>query len=224
MNGVHILLKRSGWLIILMAVMCGYARPSRCEGRGELVIEVLYPPDIETLAKYDPQFQITLLADDEDILGQIKRLQDQSKPELEPLVKQYMYAAEALNQFKNGKITDQQQAQLMQSFTVAEKRIQQVLERYTALITVLLQRYTHQKIPNAPFATTILTLRDVAPGHYRVYGVLTYTTTTLAWFEPVHIKGGERRTITFTRDNLHNPYWTELNWWSFVNLDFSKHH
>jgi hypothetical protein len=30
--------------------------------------------------------------------------------------------------------------------------------------------------------------------------------------------------VTLTRNNLKNPYWTDLNWWSFMNLDFSKHH
>lgn len=224
-NRVHIALKLSVGLIILTGAMFGYATSSECEGKGELVVELLYPQELETLAQYEPRLEITLLADDNNLLGQINALQNQSKPELEPLVKHYMYAAEALNQLRTREIPDQQQQeQLMQSFTAAEKCIQQVFERYTPLITDLLQRQTHQKIHKTPLATTTLTLKDIEPGQYRVYGVLTYTTTTLTWFEPVHIKGGECRTITFTRDNLHNPYWTELNWWSFVNLDFSKHH
>lgn len=214
-------------LFILAVVVfdsSSYAISSQSTGKGTLVIELVYPQNLETLAQYEPQLEITLLADAGNLSGQINALKEQSKSELEPFVKQYMYAAEALNQIRDGKIPQQQQTQLMQSFTAAEKRIQQVLERYTPLITDILQRHTHQKTHRTPLTTTTLTLRDVAPGQYRVYGVLTYSTTTLTWFEPIYIKGGERRTITLTRDNLHNPYWTELNWWGFINLDFSKHH
>ena len=217
-------MKLSAWLIILTGTMFGYAASSECEEKGELVVELLYPQNLKTLAQYEPQLEITLLADDDDLLGQIDALQEQSKPELEPLVKQYMYAAEALHQSRTGKITQHQQTQFMRNFTAAEKRIHKVLERYTPMITDLLDRHTRQKIRNTPLLTATLSFHDLAPGQYRVYGVLTYTTTRLTWFEPVHVKGGERRTITFTRDNLHNPYWTALNWWSFVNLDFSKHH
>lgn len=203
----------------------GDATSLQGSAKGTILVEIVYPHALELLTQYEPQLEITLLADDEALMGRIHALQERSKPELEPVVKQYMYAAEALNQIRTGKIPQQQQTQLMQSFTAAEKRIQQALERYTPLITDLLQRHTCQKIHKMPpLAALTLTVKDVAPGRYRVYGVLTYATTTLTWFEPVHIEGGERRTITLTRDNLHNPYWTELNWWSFINLDFSKHH
>ena len=84
--------------------------------------------------------------------------------------------------------------------------------------------------------------QNVAPGKYRLYGILAFSTTTLRWFEPIVVKcgvqnsfrkagvqnsfckGGDRPTVYLTRDNIMNPYWTELNWWSFMNLDFSKHH
>lgn len=225
MSRVWIALKLNVGLIIFTGVLVGYAVASRCEEKGEFVVELLYPHDFEALRCDNPRLEITLLVDDDDLLRQTTALQEQSKPELEPLVKQYMYAAEALNRVRTEERSHQeQQARLMQSFTSAERRIRQVLERYASLIARLLDRHTCRKFYKTPLTTTTLTFRDVPPGQYRAYGVLTYTTTRLTWFEPVHIKGGECRTITFTRDNLYNPYWTDLNWWSFVNLDFSKHH
>lgn len=228
MDRARIALQLSVWLIMAAVGMfeySGYAASSEHGEQAALVIRILYPDNIEALKKYEPHLELSLLADDDDILGQITALQEQSKPALEPLVKHYMHAAETLNRSSAGTVdSPQQRAQLIRNFTTAETRIQEVLERYTPIITEILQRHARQKIRRTPLLTNTLTVQDLPPGRYRIYGVLTYATTTLTWFEPVYLQGGDCRTITFTRDNLNNPYWTTLNWWSFLNLDFSKHH
>jgi hypothetical protein len=111
----------------------------------------------------------------------------------------------------------------VQTFKTTEKAIETVLERYRMLIDARLQRDTIKTLTSS-YPTVTSQFENVAPGTYRLYGVMTFATTTLRWFEPIVMKGGGRYSITLTRENLLNPYWTDLNWWSFMNLDFSKHH
>jgi hypothetical protein len=194
---------------------------------GEILVTIHYPQDPTVLTRHMPSIQLSLLDDRDPILAHLEQLREQSKGELEPLVKEYMRIAGTLTQFAvtadTGQLPQEKKTQLVQTFKTTEKAIETVLERYRMLIDARLQRDTIKTLTSS-YPTVTSQFKNVAPGPYRLYGVMTFATTTLRWFEPIVVKGGDRYTITLTRENLLNPYWTDLNWWSFMNLDFSKHH
>ena len=116
-----------------------------------------------------------------------------------------------------------QQEQLVRRFTILDLHIQEILDAYQVQLDALIKQRTVRTL-SCPGITEPCRIADIPPGRYRLYGVVTFSTTTLRWFEAIVLKGGDRPTVILTRENLMNPYWTELNWWSFINLDFSKHH
>jgi hypothetical protein len=204
----------------------------------EVAVEIDCGKDTALFTKYTPIVQISLLSDRNDILSQIENLREQSKVELEPLVKQYMLTAEKLTQLTAKTDADttqtiqQSKKRLSSAFKAIEKEINAVLIHYQAIIDSRIQQNTLETFMLS-CSDVSCHFQNVAPGKYRIYGVMTFSTTTLRWFEPVIVKsgvqnsfckGGDRPTVYLTRDNIMNPYWTELNWWSFMNLDFSKHH
>jgi len=192
---------------------------------GTLTIRRVYPQAIPAVVGETPKLQFFLLSDADDLVAQIVRLQEQSKPELEPLVQQYMLCAEQLIRIASRRDQERQPeyAQLLQSFQAAEAQIQMVLARYRAQIDRVLQAHL-VNVQTGNLELDHAAFREIVPGAYRLYVVMTFATTTLRWFEPIIVKGGGCHSVTLTRENLMNPYWTDLNWWSFMNLDFSKHH
>jgi len=211
-----------------MNVLPAYAETPESQDSGEIVVKIHYKESAALFTRYDARIHLSLLIDDEDLLSQIELLREQSKPELEPLIKQYMYTAETLTQFalknKNVRDTQQKKEQFMKVFTTTQKRIHTVLAQYKAVIKSIIQRHTLRTLHDKSAFSDQLQFSELSAGRYRVYGALTFATTSLTWFEPIHVKGGGRYTVTLTRENMMNPDWTELNWWSFMNLDFSKHH
>jgi hypothetical protein len=194
---------------------------------GEILVTIHYVQDSTVLTRYTPSIQLSLLDDRDPILAHLEQLREQSKGELEPLVKQYMQIAETLTRLAvtadTGHSSQETKAQFVQTFKITEKAIETILERYRMLIDARLQHDTIKTLTTS-CSTVTSQFENVAPGAYRLYGVMTFATTTLRWFEPIVVKGGGCYPITLTRENLLNPYWTDLNWWSFMNLDFSKHH
>ena len=165
-----------------------------------------------------------LLDDQHDLSGQLLEWREESKAQLEPLVKDYMYTAELLTHLAvQGKRTEERKRALL-SFREVERHIQGILDGYAAQIDRLFQEKTFQIRQEEERAVKHIEFHELPPGNYRVYVVLTFATTALHWFEALTIKGGDTVLCTLTRENLNNPYWTELNWWKFINLDFSKHH
>lgn len=214
------------WILALGICLSGYpciAEESLDSGKIRVMLTYAVPPDI--LEKSRPTLQFVLLSDHDDIVSQIEALKEESKNELEPLVKDYMHAAETLTMFAvKGEQTDtQEKERIVNVFENTERRIKDVLALYHLRIDALLQQHRIvTKTVSSLHAGGAFTL--VQPGKYRVYAVLRFSTTTLRWFEPVEVKGGGCHTIVLTRENLMNPYWTDLNWWGFMNLDFSIHH
>jgi hypothetical protein len=214
------------WVLALWIGFYGFhCVAEEAQAPGDITVAFKYAVAPDVFVQSPPTLQILFLSDHDDIFSQIEALKEQSKAELEPLVKQYMYAAETLmTSAAEARQADQQtQKRAAELFKTAETHIEVVLARYQLQIDSLMQQHT--------LMTAMLTLlpaerrfTQIQAGKYRVYAVLTFSTTALRWFEPVEVKGGGRHTITLTRENLMNPYWTDLNWWSFMNLDFSKHH
>lgn len=215
-----------------------YAESVIPHNSGEIAVEIDCGKDTVLFTKYTPIVRISLLSDKNDILSQIENLREQSKVELGPLVKQYMLTAEKLTQLTTKTDADtaqtiqQSKKRLSSAFKAIEKKINAVLTHYQAIIDSRIQQNTLETF-TLPCSGVSRQFQNVAPGKYRIYGILTFSTTTLRWFEPIIVKygvqnsfckGGDRPTVYLTRDNIMNPYWTELNWWSFMNLDFSKHH
>ena len=215
-----------------------YAESFISPDSGEITVEIDCGKDMTLFTKYTPIVRISLLSDKNDILSQIENLREQSKVELEPLVKQYMLTAEKLTQLTAK--TDVDTAQTIQrskkrlfiDFKEVGEKIDAVLQHYQTTIDSLIEQNTLQTLSISSSRATYQ-FSNIAAGKYRIYGVMTFSTTTLRWFEPIVVKcgvqnsfcqGGDRPTVYLTRDNIMNPYWTELNWWSFMNLDFSKHH
>ncbi len=183
-----------------------------------------YAPEI---ARHHPSFHVLLIADNEDILAQIESLKEQSKPALEPVIREYMLAVEALTRLaasqKREQGSEQQKQALRARFYSADTKLTTILAGYRQQIDDLLQQNTVQTLVSLVSSDPLL-VAGIPSGKYRIYGRVMFATTTFHWFEPVIIQGGECRTMTLTRENMTNPYWTDLNWWSFMNLDFSKHH
>lgn len=221
------------FLISLFSVIVGsdallaFAETTPAAKFGEITVTLPAAQEIAVLPNAAFSLRLALLDDRENLLAQIEQLKEQSKAELEPLVKEYMYAAGVLTQLAAQSEAEptarQTQAQRLKAFKTAEQQIAAVLAHYRTRIEARLQQNTLQtrtfsaRTGNARF-------ERVAPGQYRLLAALTFATTTLRWFEPILVKGGDRPTVRLTRANLMNPYWTDLNWWSFINLDFSKHH
>lgn len=204
-----------------------YAESVMSSGFGEITVEIEYGKETALFIKYTPIVHISLLSDTDDILAQIEDLREQSKTELEPLIKQYMLTAEKLTRLTTqtdaGQTIQQTKKQLSNNFKAIDERIHTVLVHYQKIIDSRIQQHT-LKTFILPGSVINHQFKDIAPGKYRLYGVMMFATTTLRWFEPVVVKGGDRPTVYLTHDNMMNPYWTELNWWSFMNLDFSKQH
>ena len=167
---------------------------------------------------------VFLLDDHQDLSGLLTELQEESKAQLEPLVKKYMYTAELLTRLAAQRERAVEKKQALLSFHKQEAQIQHILDKYTAQIIQLFQKQTLQIRREEGRSVERIEFHDIPSGNYRVYAVLTFATTTLHWFEALNIKGGDTALCVLTRETLNNPYWTELNWWKFINLDFSKHH
>lgn len=182
--------------------------------------------DPAVFRKYDAHIALYLLDDQDDIFTQIEALREQSKAELEPVIKQYMLTVEALNQVASQKKKglNPEKDRLLSRFKAIEGQVDLLLEQYKERIDTLIEGHILQTIRMEFPVSKALCFKDLLPGKYRVYGELTFSTTRLRWFKALIIRGGDSYTIIFTRQNMQNPYWTELNWWSFMNLDFSKHH
>lgn len=188
-----------------------------CQGAVEVRVAYNVP-----LPEGGVRLTLTLLDDADDVLARITALQEASKPELEPLIKRYMHAAEMLSRLSQA--ASEQRAQFRQQFDEAETHISHILARYHQQLRRIVE---HAAVASQTCAALVADCRlaDVKPGQYRLLAELSFSTTTLRWFEPVEVKGGDSPvSVLLTRDNLKNPYWTDLNWWSFLNLDFSKHH
>jgi len=224
-------------VFILSAFMnspLSHARTGGPPDSGEIAVNIYYGKDTALFTEYTTTVQLYLLTDDDDILAQIEQLKEQSKAKLEPLVKQYMQAAEKLTQLALEVGTDREKQdekkRLHNIFTIAEKTLNAILKKYRGVIDSLIEHHTLQTftMPLSRIMHHVSSINhqfeNVAPGKYRVYGIMAFSTTTLRWFEHITVKGGDRHTIYLTQDNITNPYWTDLNWWSFMNLDFSKHH
>ena len=215
------------WLLttVLFPLFSIYAETSETQLLNEIRVSL---DSAQIPTQYTPELSISLLADDDDVLAQIEALREQSKAELEPLVKQYMYTAEELTQLalqqSDEQHTRQDKDRLLSVFATTEKNIQAVLKHYEAMIDSIIRRYTLRKVTDVSVCSESIPFKEIPPGTYRVYGVLTFATTALTWFEQIRIEGGGCHTVHFTRENRKNPYWTALDWWSFINLDFSKHH
>jgi hypothetical protein len=175
----------------------------------------------QPLPQDDLHLTLVLLDDTPDLLAQITALQEKSKPELEPLIKQYMYAAEMLGRLALSE--SEKRTQFLQQFVEVEQQINIILDGYRKQIDEILESAALLSTTCSSI-TESCSLSDVVPGNYRIYAELSFSTTMLQWFEPIEVKGGDSVPVNLTRDNLKNPYWTDLNWWSFMNLDFSKHH
>jgi hypothetical protein len=189
------------------------------ENRLDIPVHVSYH---QPLPQDDFQLTLVLLDDTHDLLAQITALQEKSKPELEPLIKQYMYAAEMLGRLAVSE--SEKRTQFQQQFADVEQQINNILAGYRQQIDGVLEAAMLASVTCSSLKTDCL-LSEIKQGKYRVHAELSFSTTTLRWFEPVDlIKGGDNVTVMLTRDNLNTPYWTDLNWWSFMNLDFSKHH
>lgn len=202
--------------------------PATCLSRdtGEFSVIFRDQADPAVFREYDAHIALYLLDDNDDTFTQIEALREQSKAELEPVIKQYMLTVEALNQVASQKKKglNPEKDRLLSTFKVIEEQVGLILEEYKERIDKLIQGHILQTIRMKFPVSEPLWFKELFPGKYRVYGELTFSTTRLRWFEPLIIRGGDSYTIIFTRQNMQNPYWTELNWWSFMNLDFSKHH
>ncbi len=205
-------------LMITMSIGTSQLEVSALENRQDILVHVSYS---RPLPEDGLQLAVTLLDDAHDIFAQITALQEESKPALEPVLKRYMYAAEMLGRLPAADA--EKRAQFHQQFSEAETQINRILAGYRQQIYDILDNAALMSTACSSL-TEACSLSGVASGKYRVSAELSFSSTTLRWFEPVEVKGGEAISVSLTRDNLKNPYWTDLNWWSFMNLDFSKHH
>lgn len=189
-----------------------------------IYVQVKIADDLSNFSWEQSCITVSLLGDRQDLGGQLTRLQEESKPQLEPLIKQYMFAAEQLTHLRGHKERTEEREQTLRSFHEQETRIQHILDDYTVQIAQIFQQQTLQIRREEGRAVEYIEFHEIPPGNYRVHAVLTFSTTTLHWFEALRVEGGDTALCVLTREKLNNPYWTELNWWSFINLDFSKHH
>jgi hypothetical protein len=215
----HYTFRIFGYIALIIASLEAFqSNAFSAENRLDIPVAVSYN---QPLPQDDLQLTLLLLDDTHDLLAQMTALQEKSKPELEPLIKQYMYAAEILGRLAVSE--SKKRTQFQQQFAEVEQQINNILDNYRKQIDAILE--SAALLSNMCFSITeSCFLPDVAPGNYRIYAELSFSTTTLRWFEPIEVKGGDSVPVNLTRDNLKNPYWTDLNWWSFMNLDFSKHH
>lgn len=203
-------------VIILAFAPLSVSAAGECQ---DIAVHVEYG---QPLPDDDIQVHLTLLDDAADLQAQFTALQEESKPTLEPLIQRYMLAVERLSRLA----PEQAEARrrLHQQAAEAEDGIQATLTAYRRQLDALLDEAALRRQSCASL-TEACVLSGAAPGAYRLYAEVAVATTRLRWFEPLTItKGGDALSVRLTRDNLQNPYWTDLNWWRFLNLDFSKHH
>jgi hypothetical protein len=187
--------------------------------QSAIVVQLAYQ---RPLPEHELLLRLSVFDDGDDLHARITALQDASKPALEPLVKRYMYAAEMLGYAARSDDADARAA-FRRQFDDAEAQINHILAEYRQQIDAVLAD-AHLLAHTCASAFEPCAVAGVAPGRYRLYAELSFATTTLRWFEAVEVKGGETVSVALTRDNLKNPFWTDLNWWRFLNLDFRKHH
>lgn len=212
------------WIFILLLCFLGVSNEAVEEPAafdGSVLIE-LAPEGLPPLDVADARLSVALIDDSGDVLAQIDAWREASKPTLEPLIKRYMYLAERLAQPSNG-ADSQERLHLGAEMRVLEAQKEEVLNAYHVKIHNLLTSQTKKRIDVAVDSLPAA-FEALSPGAYRAYATLTVKTTQFHWFEPFYIQGGDGLTIQFTRNNVKNPDWTDVNWWSFMNLDFSKHH
>jgi hypothetical protein len=190
----------------------------------DIFIQVEIADKLPNFSWEQSRIKVFLLDDRHNLSRQLTDLQEESKAQLEPLIKEYMYTAELLTRLAAQKEKAEERTEALLSFHEQETQIQRVLDGYAAQIDRIFQEQTLQIRREEGQAVERIEFHDIPPGKYRVYAVLTFATTTLQWFEALSIEGGDTVLCALTRENRHNPYWTDLNWWSFINLDFSKHH
>ena len=208
------------WIFLLLLCFLGVreegSEPGACD--GTVIIE-LAPDGLPPLEH--ARLSAALMDDADDLLAQIMAWRDASKPALEPLIKQYMRSVERLMQLSAGSSDERQR--LSADTAVFEAQTYAILERYRLQIRGLLASHTLKRREMAAVSLP-MRLDGMSPGRYRVHVILTVETTQFHWFEPIQLQGGDRLAIRLTRENVKNPDWTDFNWWSFMNLDFSKHH
>ncbi|PIE35541.1 hypothetical protein CSA56_03815 [candidate division KSB3 bacterium] len=194
---------------------------------GEISVVVSIREEFTNLDAYSPRLTLCVLDDRQDIGAYIERLREESKPVLEPLVRRYMLSSEALTRLtvrRDSPAIQKERSRLRADFSSANEDIDSILAYYRRRIDRCIEQAIIRHLAEMPVRSDAIVLRELPPGTYRVYGVISFATTTLHWFEGVTLEGGESHSIILTRTNMMNPYWTDLNWWSFMNLDFSKHH
>ena len=210
------------WLLIVLLCFLGVREnvveePAARE--GSVMIE-LAPDGLPPLR--NARLSAALMDDADDLLGQIMAWRDASKPALEPLIKRYMHAVERLAQRSNAADSDERQ-RLAAEVRSLEAQQEALLTTYRRQIGDLLASHTLKRREMAAVSLPMC-LDGMSPGKYRIHVILTVETTQFHWFEPIQLQGGDRLAIRLTRENVKNPDWTDFNWWSFMNLDFSKHH
>ena len=212
------------WVFILLLCFLGVSNEAAEEPAAfdsSVVIE-LAPEGVPPLDIADARLSVALIDDSSDVLAQIDAWREASKPTLEPLIKRYMYLAERLAQLTNAADSHERQ-RLGAEMRELETQKDKALTAYRANIRTLLAAQTKKRIDVAVDSLPV-TLEALSPGAYRAHVILTVKTTQFHWFEPFHIQGGDRLAIRLSREHIKNPDWTDFNWWSFMNLDFSKHH
>ncbi len=200
---------------------------SYAEMPGDVSVSVRISEDMPDIDTYLPRMMLYVLNDQDNIEAHIEQWKEESKDILEPLVRQYMLTAETLlhvTSRAHSLEVQKEQARLLSQFASVKQAIESYLTDYRQRIEHLIDHYTVRRVNVMSAGPDAIVLCGFPPGKYRIYGIVSFATTTLRWFEAVTLKGGDRQNIVFTRENMTNPYWTDLDWWSFMNLDFSKHH
>ena len=190
----------------------------------KIFIQVEIADEVQNFSWEQSRITLFLLDDRQDLSRQLTEWREESKAQLEPLIKKYMYCAELLTRLAGQQERTDEKTRALLAFHEQETQIQRLLNDYSARIDQIFQEQTLQIRRENGRAAERIEFYDIPPGKYRVYAILTYATTTFQWFEALSLEGGDTVSCALTRENLKNPYWTDLDWWSFINLDFSKHH
>jgi len=212
------------WVLILLLCFLGVRQEAVEEPPaldGSILIE-LVPDGLPPLNSADARLSVALIDDSDDLLAQIDAWRETSKLALEPLIKRYMYLAERLTQSASAADSEERE-RLKTEIRSLEAQKDALLKAYCVKIQKLLASQTRKRLDVAADSLPV-TLEAVSPGVYRAHVILAVQTTQYHWFEPFRIQGGDRLAIRLSRENVKNPDWTGFNWWSFMNLDFSKHH
>lgn len=208
------------WLVIIFFCFLGVREDGlELAALDSAVIIELAPDGLPPLA--NAHLSAALIDDADDTLAQMMAWRDASKPALEPLIKRYMYVVERLTQRSVAANSNERQ-RLAAEVRALEAQKEALLTPYRRQIRELLELHTLKRLEMT--AASLPMRFDAPPGRYRLHVILTVETTQFHWFEAIQLQGGDRLAIRLTRENLKNPDWTDVNWWSFMNLDFSKHH